>query len=197
MARKPKQTRRGRAPAYSDYRRLSPAENEREGFSRKARRYVLKSVRKITGRTPTVSARHHETLRTRQEYGFAKPEIATEARKHGALSYKTGAARETAAKVSEGAFKKKINRKIQEAAQSGASIPEYSGPGIKKGMSFKARPWHAREIEDLRARKLNNEDLSQAEFSMLMDYAQWSKDPMRDILRQSPGSFNPRNTPDE
>jgi hypothetical protein len=197
MARKPKHPRRGRAPHYSDYRRLSPHENEREGFTRKARRYVLKSVGKLTKRTPTISARQHETLRTRQEYGFAKPEIATEARKHGALSYKTGAARETAAKTSEGAFKKKINKKIQEAARSGASIPEYSGPGIKKGISFRARSWHAREIEDLRARKLNNEELTQPDFSMLMDYAQWSKDPLRDLLRQSPGSFNPRITPDE
>jgi hypothetical protein len=197
MPRRTKRPSRGRPPSYSDYRRLTPAENEREGFTRKARRYVLKSVQKLTKRTPTISARHHETLRTRQEYGFAQPEIATEARKHGALSYKTAGARETATKTSEGAFQKRAERVIREAAQSGASIPEYSGLGIKNGRSFKARGWHAGEIADLRARKLNNEELTQAEFSMMMDYAQYTKDPLRDLLRQSPGSFNPRITPDE
>jgi hypothetical protein len=197
MPRKAKQPTRGRTPAYSDYRRLSPAENEREGFTRKARRYVLKSVQKLTKRTPTISARQHETLRTRQEYGFAKPEIATEARKHGALSYKTGAARDTAGKVSEKAFVKKSDKRIVEAAHSGTRIPEYSGPGIKKNKNFKARSWHAGEIEDLRARKLAGEELTQGEFSMLMDYSEWLKDPMRLFLRQSPGSFNSRITPYE
>jgi hypothetical protein len=197
MARKTIQPNRGRPPSYSDYRRLSPAENEREGFTRKARRYVLKSVLKLTRRTPTISARQHETLRTREEYGFANPEVATEARKQGALSYKTGAARETAAKAREGAFQKRFARDIDKAARSGASIPEYSGPGIKKGRSFKARRWHAEEMTDLRARKLRGDALTQAEFSMLMDYAQYTKDPMRDFLRQSPGSFNPRINPNE
>ena len=97
--RKPKTPRIGRAPSYSDFRRLTPDENEREGFSRKARRYVLKSVRRLTKRTPTISARQHETLRTQQEYGFAKPEIATHARQHGALAYKTAAQREAVAKA--------------------------------------------------------------------------------------------------
>jgi hypothetical protein len=197
MPRKPERTLRGRTPSYSDFRRLSPDENEREGFTRKARRYVLKSVRKLTKRTPTISARQHETLRTRQEYGYARPEIATEARKHGALSYKTGAAQETASKVSEGAYLKKLEKGVAEAAQSGARITEYSGPGIKKNQSFKARRWHVGEVAELRARRLSGEELTQPEFSMLMDYAERFKDPMRALLRQSPGSFNPRITPND
>jgi hypothetical protein len=197
MPRKAKKARRARAPAYSDFRRLSPAENEREGFSRKARRYVLKSVRKLTKRTPTISARQHETLRTRQEYGYARPEIATEARKHGALSYKTGTTQETATKVSEKAYLKKLENGVAQAAQSGARIAEYSGPGSKKKQTFKARRWHAGEVTGLRARKLSGEELTQSEFSMLMDYSERFKDPMRALLRQSPGSFNPRITPNE
>ena len=202
MARKPKsgiarRVRKRETPSYSDFRRLSPDENEREGFSRKARRYVLKSVQKLTKRTQTISARQHETLRTRQEYGVASPEIATEARRRGALSYRTGAAQETATKVSEGAYLKKLGRGITEAAQSGERIAEHSGPGIKKSQSFKARQWHAGEVMELRARKLDGGDLTQPEFSMLMDYSERFKDPMRALLRQSPGSFNPRITPNE
>ncbi len=197
MARKPKsgivkRVREGKTPSYSDFRRLSPDENEREGFSRKARRYVLKSVWKLTKRTPTISARQHETLRTRQEYGVVSPEIATQARRHGALSYKTGAVQETATKVSEKAYLKKLEKGIAQAAQSGARITEYSGPGIKKNQTFKARRWHAGEVTELRTRKLSGEELTQAEYSMLMDYSERFKDPMRALLRQSPGSFNPR-----
>ena len=88
MARKRSRRSSSRRPhSYSDYRRLSPDENERAGFSRKARRYVLKSVRRLTKRTSTISARAQETLRTQQEYGFAKPELATEARKAGRLQH--------------------------------------------------------------------------------------------------------------
>jgi hypothetical protein len=199
MARKPKlnivkRVRKGDVPSYSDFRRLTPDENEREGFTRKARRYVLKSVRRLTKRTPTISARQHETLRTQEEYGFAKPEIATKAREHG--SYKTGRAAETAEKGRNKAFEKKQYREIEQAARTGKRISEHSGAGaIKGGQSFKARAWHADEIAELRARKLAGAELTQAEFSMLMDYAEWSKDPKRGILRQSPGSFNPRITP--
>lgn len=188
MTRKPKsgvvkRARKGKTLSYSDFRRLSPAENESEGFSRKARRYVLKSVGKLTKRTPTISARQHQTLRTQQEYGLAKPEIATKAREHGALSYKSGRAAETAEKGRDTVFNKKQHREIEQAARERKRIAEHCA--IKKGQSFKARVWHADEIAELRARKLEGEELTQAEFSMLMDYAEWSKDPKRGILRQS------------
>ena len=59
--------------SYSDYRRLSPDENERQGFSRKARQYVLKSIKRVTKHTPSITARAHETLRTRQVPGWRRP----------------------------------------------------------------------------------------------------------------------------
>ena len=45
MAEKSRGSGAKRRYSYSDYRRLSPDENERQGFSRKARHYVLKSVK--------------------------------------------------------------------------------------------------------------------------------------------------------
>ena len=73
--------------SYSDYRRLSPEENElRLGWSRKARHYILKSVKRVTPRTASITARAHETLRTRQVHGMASPEQATRARREGGLS---------------------------------------------------------------------------------------------------------------
>ena len=86
----PKSSRRNGSRArhsYSDYRRLSPDENERQGFSRTARHYVLKIVKRLTSRTPSISARAHETLRARQLHGLATPEHATMARREGGISY--------------------------------------------------------------------------------------------------------------
>ena len=60
--------------SYSAFRRASPVENVRMGYSSKARRYVLAaSGGKVTQRTPSISARAHETLRTRQVHGLASP----------------------------------------------------------------------------------------------------------------------------
>jgi hypothetical protein len=73
--------------SYSDYRRLSPTENERLGFTRTARHYVLKNVAPVTPRTSSITARAHETLRARQLHGLASPEQATMARREGGISY--------------------------------------------------------------------------------------------------------------
>src|SRR5271163_3095745 len=112
-------------PSYSDYRRLTPDENQRAGFSRQARRYALKGRRKLTKRTKTISSRQHETLRSQQEYGVARPEIATEARRSGALPYKTAAQREAVAKATETRFLTRVAR------SEGKYIPPY-GPSRKR-----------------------------------------------------------------
>jgi hypothetical protein len=74
MIKRAKISRGPKQHSYSDYRRLSPEENERQGFSRKARHYVLKIVKRVTGRTPSITARAHETLRTHQLHGLASPD---------------------------------------------------------------------------------------------------------------------------
>jgi len=177
--------------SYSDYRRLSPDENEREGFSRKARRYVLKSVRRLTRRTPTISARAHETLRARQEYGFPKPELATQARQHGALSYKTAAARETAAKASSGNVRKRTARIIREVVAAGGSIPNRS-PHAKT-------PWRLKSGDDARLEAViqrhneylagEKDELSWSDWLWAMDVLDAFNDPRAAYFRQSGGAF--------
>ena len=43
--------------SFADFVRLTPEQNVKLGFSRKARRYVLKNVKRVTKATPTISAR--------------------------------------------------------------------------------------------------------------------------------------------
>ena len=198
-----------RRHSYSDYRRLSPDENELQGHSRKARHYVLKGVKRVTKRTTSISARSHETLRTRQLYGLASPEIATKAREHGGLTYRSEQARVTAQKNKDAAYLKKLRRDIEDAARRHERIAEYAGPGepkpatkqVGKGRrsypvrtGFRAKEWHAGYVEDLRERKLAGEELDNGDWHMMMDYAERFKDPARHLLRASPGSFGVRGS---
>ena len=100
--------------SYSDYRRLSPDENERQGFSRTARHYVLKNVKRVTQRTPSITARAHETLRTRQVHGLASPEQATQARREGGLSYSSARPSETGRKGRGSKADKKARESVGE-----------------------------------------------------------------------------------
>jgi hypothetical protein len=183
MARKP--VRRGNSPSYSDYRRLTPDENEREGFTRKARRYVLKSVQRLTNHTPTLSARAHETLRTRQEYGLAKPEIATEARKHGALTYKTATARETATKTRNRAFETTFLKKAERDAAHGKSIKKFAGKTRGK-TSLKVSVDTATDARNNNNKRLNGDHIPDGEYQAMMDYMSHYGDPHYQLMRGSP-----------
>ena len=101
---------------YSDYRRATPAENVKLGFSRKARHYVPKSVKRVTKRTPSITARAHETLRTRQVHGLASPEQATQARREGGLSYSSQDQAERVAKAADRRLRKKARAKRRRMA---------------------------------------------------------------------------------
>ena len=83
MANRKSPTRGGsrQRHSYSDYRRLTPTENEMQGRSRKARHYVLKNVKRVTLRTPSITARAHETMRARQVHAsrlLNKPRLRVE-----------------------------------------------------------------------------------------------------------------------
>jgi hypothetical protein len=186
-----KPPKRARAPSHSDYRRLTPDENERQGFTRKARRYVLKTVQKLTKRLPSISARQHETLRTQQEYGLAKPEVATAARQQGALTYKSASARETAAKGRDSVFKRRLPIEIERSAAKGARIPEYGKSGHRKGRGgYRVRRKHAPHVADLRLRRLDGEYLDNGDWHLLIDFAEYYGDPKRALLRSSPGAYS-------
>jgi hypothetical protein len=186
-----KPSKRPRAPSYADYRRLTPDENERQGFTRKARRYVLKTIQKLTKRSPTISARQHETLRTQQEYGLAKPEVATAARQQGALSYKSASARETAAKGRDSVFKRRLPIEIERSAAKGARIPEHGKSGHRKRRGgYRVRRKHAPQVADLRRRRLEGEYLENGDWHLLIDFAEYYGDPKRALLRASPGAYS-------
>src|SRR5580692_9152604 len=83
--------------SYSDFIRLKPQQNVKLGHSLKARRYALKGAR-LTKATPTISARQFETKRASELFGLT-PERATQARRHGAISYASADQRERIAKA--------------------------------------------------------------------------------------------------
>ena len=183
-----------------NFRRLTPAEHKARNLKPSARHYVPKSVKRVTKRPPTITHRAHETLRTRREYGLAKPEIATEARQNKAPEYKSARDRETAEKVRFKAYEKRLHRLIENAAARGERIAKYAGPGerkpeyktVRKGRrtyktktGFKARDWHADYVIDLRNRKVEGEELDDGDWHMMMDYAERFKDPARHLLRAS------------
>lgn len=194
---------RNRLAGLNAYRRLTPQENIKAGYTLLARHYVLETTKKITEKTPTLTHRQYRTRQERERHGVASPEIATRAREAGAIPYRSGRAAETAGKIRRSAYVKRLHREILKAAQNGDRINEYSGPGeIKRDRSgnrrgFKAQVWHANYVEDLRERKLTGEQLDNGDWHMMMDYAERFKDPARHILRASPGSFAVKETLDD
>ena len=165
-------------PRYSDYRRATPAENIKLGFSRTARHYIPKSVERVTKRTQSLTARAHETLRTRQVHGLASPEQATQARREGGLSYSSQDQAERVAKAAD--------RRIREKARQsvGEWLP-YRHP--KKGTS-RLHFTHERmeTYERNRERKLRGEWLDDVEWFALMDAAKALRDHRIMQLRASP-----------
>jgi hypothetical protein len=180
MAKRPRSGSR-RPHSYSDYRRLSPAENVKAGYSAKSRHYVLKSVQRVTKRTSTITARAHETLRTRQVHGFASPEIATKAREREALGYQSARAAETAQKTRDAAYL----RRLRKAGRDHRRIE-----GDYKGHGFRATPENAKEAERSREQKLRTGFVpDQVKWLMMIRFAEDLGDPMQHILPASPTSF--------
>ena len=163
---------------YSDFRRATPAENIKLGFSRTARHYVPKSVKRVTKRTQSLTARAHETLRTQQVHGLATPEQATQARREGGLSYSS---QDQASRVEKAA-----DRRLRKKAETnvGEWLP-YRHP--KKGTS---RLHFTRERMDAyernRERKLRGEWLDDGEWFAMMDAAKALRDHRIMQLRASP-----------
>ena len=81
----------------TDFIRLTPEQNVKVGLSPKARHYALRGIKRVTKATPTISARQFETKRASELFGLT-PERATQARRHGAVSYVSADQRERVAK---------------------------------------------------------------------------------------------------
>ncbi len=95
----------------SEFRRATPDESERLTGSRKARPYVPATTKRVTRRTPHISARQYRTKQERERHSLT-PEQATEARKQGAIPYTSAEARERAAKAAQ---TREVNRKLRKS----------------------------------------------------------------------------------
>ena len=110
--------------SYADFVRLTPEQNVKLGLSPKARHYVLKGAR-ITKATPTISARQFETKRASELFGLT-PEKATQARRHGAISYVSADQRERVAKAAITREENKVVAAIKKLRASGEAVPSNS-----------------------------------------------------------------------
>ena len=110
--------------SYANFVRLTPEQNVRLGHSAKARHYAFKGAR-ITKATPTISARQFETKRARELFGLT-PERATQARRHGAISYVSADQRERVAKASITREENKVVATIKKLRSSGETVPSNS-----------------------------------------------------------------------
>jgi hypothetical protein len=107
----------------SELRRTSPDESELLTGSRKARAYVPVTTKRVTRRTPHISARQHRTKQERERHGLT-PEQATEGRKQGAIRYSSAEAREQAAKAGQ---TREVNRRLRKSDSARAAKYGFAG----------------------------------------------------------------------
>lgn len=111
--------------SFADFVRLAPEQNIKQGRSPKARHYVLKTAKRITKATPTISARQYQTKRAAELFGLT-PERATKARRQGAISYTSADQRERVAKAAITLEENKIIAEIKKLRASGETVPSNS-----------------------------------------------------------------------
>jgi hypothetical protein len=170
--------------ARSAFKRLTPQQNVKLGFSPKARHYVLKTTKRLTKTTPTISARQYEAKRAGELFGLT-PERATEARRQGAISYITADQRERVAK----AARTRVVNRVAKAASAREHVPNNSPNPRRHGRSFALRPGAADRYRELKGRKLAGETLPDGDWHWMMDVASYFDDPDLAVLRGSPGAF--------
>jgi hypothetical protein len=122
----------------------------------------------------------------------------------GRRGYSSEAAAKAAAKNKATIYARKLRARIEDAARQRERISEYRGPNAPKPATkrvrmgrrfftvqtgFLARNSHADRVSELRQRKLAGGELDDGDWHMMMDYAEYFKDPERERLRASPGSF--------
>jgi hypothetical protein len=173
--------------SVSDFIRLTPQLNAKLGLSLKARHYALKGGR-ITKSTPTISARQFETKRASELFGLT-PERATQARRHGAVSYVSADQRERVAKAAITREENKTVAAIKKMRASGDAVPSNS-PDKRRHGTFHPVSEHAEgRYRAIRRRKLGGEHIPDGEWQWFIDYARRLKDPQYELLRGSPAAF--------
>jgi hypothetical protein len=165
---------------------LSGAENIQAGFSPTARRYARKDSTRISKRTPTISHRRYETLRTKERYGVATPELATEARKRGALRYSSALQRENVAKAA--ITREQTKYKAALEVRQGQYI-EANNPRRKRERVRISEAAISRYLEN-RRKKLSGDFIPEGAYQEMLDIAHAVGDVRAEILRGSPGAFS-------
>ena len=173
--------------SHTEFVRLTPKQNVKLSLSPKARHYALKGQR-ITKATPTISARQFETKRARELFGLT-PERATEARRHGAISYVSADQRERVAKAAITREENKVIAAIKKMRASGGNVPSNSPDKRRHGSSYPVSEYAERRYRALRRRKLAGEHIPDGDWQWLVDYARRFKDPKYELMRGSPAAF--------
>jgi hypothetical protein len=174
--------------SHTEFVRLTPKQNVKLGLSPKARHYALRSTRRVTKATPTISARQFETKRARELFGLT-PERATQARRHGAISYVSADQRERVAKAAITREENRVVAAIKKLRSSGQAVPSNS-PDKRRHGTFHPVSEHAEgRYRAIRRRKLGGEHIPDGEWQWFIDYARRLKDPQYELLRGSPAAF--------
>ena len=147
---------------YSNFVRLTPEQNVKLGLSPRARHYALKGQR-ITKATPTISARQFETKRARELFGVT-PEKATQARRHGAISYVSADQRERVAKAAITREENNVIAAIKKLRSSGEAVPSNSPDKRRHGTSHPVSEHAEGRYRAIRRRKLAGEHIPDGEW---------------------------------
>src|SRR5271165_2374094 len=174
--------------SFSNYTRLTPEQNVKLGLSPKARHYVLRTAKRVTKATPTISARQFETKRAAELYNLT-PQQATEARRQGAISYTSAGQRERVAKAAITREETKVIAEIKKLRASGERVPSYSPDKRRRSASYTVSADAERRYRAIRRRKLAGEHIPDGEWHWFIDYARSFRDPRYELLRGSPGAF--------
>jgi hypothetical protein len=172
----------------AEFVRLKPGQNVKLGLSPKARHYVLKNIKRVTKATPTITARQFQTKRARELFGLT-PEQATEARRHGAISYVSADQRQRVAKAAITREENKVIAEIKKLRASGETVPSNSPDRRRHGRFYSVTSDAERRYRDIRRRKLAGEHIPDGEWQWFIDYARRLKDPQYELLRGSPAAF--------
>lgn len=149
--------------SFGDFVRLTPKQNIKLGLSPKARRYASKTAKRLTKATPTISARQFETKRAGELFGLT-PERATEARRHGAVSYASADQRERVAKAAITREENAVVAAIKKLRSSGEAVPSNS-PDKRRHGTFHPVSEHAEgRYRAIRRRKLAGELIPDGEW---------------------------------
>jgi hypothetical protein len=173
--------------SFADFVRLTPEQNVTLGLSSKARHYAIKGAR-ITKATPTISARQFETKRASELFGLT-PEKATQARRHGAISYVSADQRERVAKAAITREENNVIAAIKKLRSSGDTVPSNSPDKRRHGSFYPVSEYAERRYRALRRRKLAGEHIPDGDWQWLVDYARRFKDPKYELMRGSPAAF--------